>query len=605
MAEQRKQEIKAFSLKPWLKLIPVTRKAWPAFFLSVGSNLLLAGIDFYLPLLQSRVVDDYITAGTLDGFSGYILWYAFIGVLQLILIMLYFRGCMRCEAHSCRDMRDACFTNLQRLSLDFHNTTSAGHNLSRVMSDTSKISEMMAWTISDTLWGFAYIIGVFCVMASLSFKLALTLLVITPIVVVLTVYFQKKLIVLNREVRAQHSRITAGYNEGIMGAKTSKTMALEGKLCAEFEEITSRSARAGILHARMRAIYVPLIVLCGTLAASVTLYRGGRMVEQGAVTLGVLSAFMTYATGLFQSFRNQASRISQLISLQANVERVSGLIFETPTVTDTPEVEAIYGDSFDAKRENWEAMRGEVTFEDVSFTYPDGGEEVLSHFSMHVPAGSTIAIVGETGAGKSTLVNLVCRFYEPTGGRVLIDGKDVRERSQLWLHSHIGYVLQSPHLFSGTIRENIRYGRPSATDEEVEAAARAVSADRIAQKLPDGYDTDVGECGDRLSTGEKQLISFARAVIAEPKIFVLDEATSSVDTVTEQLIQKATKTLMQDTTSFVIAHRLSTIRQADVILVIDHGKIVEQGSHEELLAKRGAYYELYTTQLSAQEKKGS
>ena len=227
---------------------------------------------------------------------------------------------------------------------------------------------------------------------------------------------------------------------------------------------------------------------------------------------------------------------------------------------------------------------------------------MLSHFNLHVPAGATVAIVGETGAGKSTLVNLVCRFFEPTGGRVLIDGRDERERSQLWLHSHIGYVLQEPHLFSGTIRENIRYGRPDATDEEVEAAARAVSADRIAAKLPKGYETDVGECGDKLSTGEKQLISFARAVIARPKIFVLDEATSSVDTRTEQMIQQATHTLMSTTTSFVIAHRLSTIRQADVILVIDHGKIVEQGTHESLLAQRGAYYELYTTQLSAQER---
>ncbi len=602
MADQR-NESKAFSLKPWLKLIPVTRRAWPAFALSIAANILLAGIDFYLPLLQSHVVDDYIAAGSLEGFGGYVAFYAAIGVVQLILILLYFHGCMQGEAGSCRDLRDACFVNLQKLSLDYHNVTSAGHNLSRVMSDTSKISDMLAWTISDTIWGFCYIIGVFAVMASISLKLAITLLLIAPIVVALTFFFQKKLIVLNRQVRAEHSKITSGYNEGIMGAKTSKTMALEDKLCAEFEEITSRAAHAGILHARMRAIYVPLIVLCGTLAASVTLYRGGRMVGDGEVTLGVLSAFMTYATGLFQSFRWQAARISQLISLQANVERVSNLIFETPTVTDAPEVEARYGDCFAPKKENWEPMRGEVTFEDVSFTYPDGGEEVLSHFSMHVPQGSTIAIVGETGAGKSTLVNLVCRFYEPTAGRVLIDGRDVQERSQLWLHSHIGYVLQSPHLFSGTIRENIRYGRLDATDEEVEAAARAVNADRVAAKLPDGYDTDVGECGDKLSTGEKQMISFARAILAKPTIFVLDEATSSVDTQTEALIQHATKTLMDQTTSFVVAHRLSTIRQADVILVIGDGGIQEKGTHDELLALGGAYYELYTTQLSKQEPK--
>ena len=602
MSEKQEKQ-PAFSLGPWLKLVPVIRDEKKLFLLSVLSNTLLAVTDFYIPLLQSQVVDAFIVKGTLDGFGGYALKYLLVSLVQLYLLWLYFRTTMDCEAKMTRDLREACFMNLQRLSLDYHNTTSAGHNLSRTMTDTSKIGEMLSWQLSDTIWWFAYIAGVFGVMMSMSVKLAMTLIVVTPAVALLTVYFQRKLIALNRQVRAEHSKITAGYNEGIMGAKTSKTMALEDKLCREFEDITGRAARAGILHGRMRAIYVPLIVLCGTLGASAMLLRGGHMVLDGALSIGSLSAFMTYALGVFQSFRWQAARISQLISLQANIERVSGLIYEKPTVVDTPQVEEKYGDSFAPKAENWEAMTGDVTFEDVSFTYPDGGEEVLTHFSLHVPAGSTVAIVGETGAGKSTLVNLVCRFYEPTHGRVLIDGRDARERSQLWLHSHIGYVLQSPYLFSGTIRENIRYGRPDATDEEIEAAAKAVRADRIAMKLPKGYDTDVGECGDNLSTGEKQLISFARAVIARPKIFVLDEATSSVDTLTEQAIQDATRMLMQGTTSFVIAHRLSTIRQADTILVIDHGKIVEQGTHEELLAAGGAYHALYTTQLSKQEKR--
>ena len=284
------------------------------------------------------------------------------------------------------------------------------------------------------------------------------------------------------------------------------------------------------------------------------------------------------------------------------MERVAELMHEKPTVVDSPEVIEKYGDCFEPKRENWEEMRGEVTFQDVSFHYLKAGEEVLRHVNVHVPAGATVALVGETGAGKSTMVNLVCRFFEPTEGRILIDGRDVQERSQLWLHSHIGYVLQEPHLFSGSIRDNIRYGKPDATDEEIVAAARAVNVDKVAAKLPDGYDTDVGECGDNLSTGEKQLISFARAIIAKPAIFVLDEATSSVDTATEQMIQQATKRLMDCTTSFVIAHRLSTIRQADVILVIEHGEITERGTHEELLALGGAYYELYTTQLSKQEQ---
>ena len=593
----------AFSLRPWKRLWPFVRRYRISVALCLLSNIAIAAADFVLPLLQADVVDNFILAGTLSGIGGYAGRYLTVVLAEILALVLNFRCSMAIEMYTGRDMKEGCFANLQRLSLDYHNVTSAGHSLSRVMSDTDRIAACFAWIIPDGVWGFAYIVGVYAIMFGLSAPLAATLLVLAPVVAVLTVYFQRRLIELNRAVRAEHSKITSGYNEGIMGAKTSKTMALEDRLCAEFEQTTARAARAGILHGRMRAIYVPLIVLCGALGASATLLRGGNMVLGGGLSIGVLSAFMTYALSLFQNFRQLASAISQVISLQANVERVAELVSETPTVRDSAEVEEKYGDCFEPKIENWEAMHGDVAFEDVSFHYVDGGEEVLSHFSLNVPQGSTVALVGETGAGKSTLVNLVCRFFEPTGGRVLIDGRDVRERSQLWLHSHIGYVLQEPHLFSGTIRENIRYGRPDATDEEVEQAAQAVSADRVAAKLPDGYDTDVGECGDKLSTGEKQLISFARAVIARPRIFVLDEATSSVDTETEQAIQKATQTLMKGTTSFVIAHRLSTIRQADLILVIDHGKIVERGTHEELLAQGGAYYQLYTTQLSKQEKK--
>ena len=273
------------------------------------------------------------------------------------------------------------------------------------------------------------------------------------------------------------------------------------------------------------------------------------------------------------------------------------LLEQTPDVTDRPDIIEKYGDNFHPKKENWEKIQGDIAFEDVSFMYPDGKEYVLEHFNLHIPAGMNVAIVGETGAGKSTLVNLVGRFFEPTKGRILIDGVDYRERSQLWLHSQIGYVLQNPHLFSGTVRENIRYGRLDASDEEVEAAARSVSADEVVMKLKDGYDSDVGESGGRLSVGEKQLISFARAILADNKILILDEATSSVDTRTEIEIQKAMDNLMKGRTSFVIAHRLSTIRDADLILVMKDGDIIEQGNHEELLAANGFYANLYNSQF--------
>lgn len=313
--------------------------------------------------------------------------------------------------------------------------------------------------------------------------------------------------------------------------------------------------------------------------------------------LGTLSVFISYAVIIFEPIQQLARLLAELISCQANIERVMDLLEQEPNVTDREDVIRRYGDNFEPRRENWEKIRGDIVFEDVSFMYPDGKRYVLEHFNLHIPAGMNVAIVGETGAGKSTLVNLAGRFFEPTEGRILIDGVDYRERSQLWLHSQIGYVLQNPHLFSGTVRENIRYGRLSATDEEIEAAARSVSADAVVRKLPDGYDSDVGESGGRLSVGEKQLISFARAILADPAIFVLDEATSSIDTATEQLIQKATQRLLQGHTSFVIAHRLSTIRNADLILVVKDGRVIEQGSHQELLQQEGYYRDLYDKQF--------
>lgn len=361
---------------------------------------------------------------------------------------------------------------------------------------------------------------------------------------------------------------------------------------------------AAIHSARLNAVYIPTILLFSSIACAIVLERGGHMVQEELLQLGTLSVFISYAVVIFEPIQQLARLLADLISCQANIERVTDLLEQKPNVCDNPEVEEKYGDMFHPKKENWEEIQGDITFEDVSFRYPDGKEYVLEHFNLHVPAGTNVAIVGETGAGKSTLVNLLGRFFEPTKGRILIDGKDYRLRSQLWLHSQIGYVLQNPHLFSGTLYDNIRYGRLDATDEEVREAAKQVSADAVAEKLEKGYESDVGESGGRLSTGEKQLISFARAILANPRIFVLDEATSSIDTKTEQLIQHATDHLLKGHTSFVIAHRLSTIRKADVILVVKDGKIIEQGTHKELLQAKGYYYELYSRQFEEEAAMG-
>ena len=333
--------------------------------------------------------------------------------------------------------------------------------------------------------------------------------------------------------------------------------------------------------------------LASSVALAIVLWKGGYIATE---ELGTFSVFMSYAQGMMEPLRWLVDIISDLITTQVNIERFTNLLAVKSDVVDTPEVIAKYGDILNPKKENWEPLMGDIEFKDVTFQYPDGDETVLDNFSLKIPFGSRLAIVGETGAGKSTLVNLVCRFYEPTQGQVLIDGRDARERSQLWLHSAIGYVLQTPHLFSGTIRENLLMGNPDATDEQVWEAIRAVSAEDVINHLEHGLDTDVGEGGDLLSTGEKQLISFARAILADPKILILDEATASVDTLTEAKIQAALESVTAGRTCLMIAHRLSTVRNADMILVVKNGRIVEQGKHAELLALQGYYNELYTRQ---------
>ncbi len=584
---------KSFRLSIWKSMIPFLRPYRKTLITVILLNLFSAGIDIALPLFQSYAINNYIKMRTTEGIAFFIALYVLVVVVQTVFVIMFTRRSMRIEMLLGRDMKRACFIHLQTLGFSYYNTTPVGYILARIMSDTNRIASMIAWGLIDMMWAIMYVVGVFIAMLILNPSLALIIMLIVPAIVLLTIYFQKRILHWNRKVRKINSKITSAYNEGITGAKTSKTLTIEENNLRDFKEITSEMRHAGIRAARLSAIYIPLVLLLSSGATAIVLARGGDMVIQNVMLLGTLSAFTSYAVGIFEPIQQIARTFAEIISMQANIERVDGLLQQKPSIVDTPEVVNKYGDMFTPKKENWEKLEGDIEFEDVSFKYPDGHEYVLEHFNLKVPRGSTVAIVGET----STLVNLACRFFEPTKGRILIDGRDYRERSQLWLHSNIGYVLQNPHLFSGTVMENIRYGRLDATDEEVYAAAKAVSADLVVEKLEHGYASSVGEGGDRLSTGEKQLISFARAVLADPRIFVLDEATSSIDTQTEKLIQDAISHLLKDRTSFLIAHRLSTIRQADMILVVRDGRIVEKGTHKELLAKHGYYHDLYSKQF--------
>ena len=587
---------------PWFglpRLFPFM-KPYKGIVLCMALLMLLNGIiDICLPLFQQYAINNFIAKGTLSGLGRFITLYVCVIAVQIASSMIDAYQASQIEMYVGRDLKRASFNHLQTLSFSYFNQNSVGYIHARVMSDTNRIGSIVAWGLMDMEWNLSYLVGVVVVMFAINWRLALWVVALTPIITLIAAFFQSKLTVLNRRVREINSQITGNFNEGITGAKTTKTLVVEEKMEQDFGRTTEDMRKTSIRTARYRATFISIVMFTASFAMALVLWRGGTlaMTSETLMQIGTLSVFMNYALGLMEPIQTLVRMISELINVQVNIERFTNLLATRSDVEDSPEVVEKYGDTFQPKRENWEPLHGDVEFQDVSFKYPDGEEYILEHFNLKVPQGTNVAIVGETGAGKSTLVNLACRFFEPTGGRILIDGRDYRERSQLWLHSSIGYVLQNPHLFTGTVMENIRYGRLDATDEEVIAAAKAVSADTVVEKLDKGYLSDVGEGGDRLSTGEKQLVSFARAVLCDPRIFVLDEATSSIDTQTEQLIQSAIEHLLGGRTSFLIAHRLSTIRHADIILVVQDGHIVEQGKHEELLKKRGYYHDLYVKQF--------
>ncbi|MDY4886101.1 MAG: ABC transporter ATP-binding protein [Eubacteriales bacterium] len=592
---------------PWFgikRILPFLKRYRRQIILMALFGVVGSAVDIVIPLFQSYAINNYIVTGVLDTLPY------FIGLYLLTLTVQISANCFTTYTASCveyrvgHDLKQASFDHLQTLSFSYFNQNSVGYVHARIMSDTARIGELVSWSFMDAIWNISYIAGAVFVMLKINWKLALAVIAVVPIAALLIAFSLNKLTALNRAIREMNSRISGDYNEGIAGAKTIKTLVVEDKMVAEFEADTGKMKKTSVHASRFRGLLFSSVSFFSYVALALVLWRGGIITMKQAMGIGTLSAFMSYAQGLMDPLLWIIDAFSSLINTQVNIERVTRLIDTASDVTDTPAVIEKYGDTFSPKRENWEPLNGDVEFDDVTFKYPDGDETVLEHFSLRVPCGTRVAIVGETGAGKSTLVNLVCRFYEPTDGRVLIDGRDARERSQLWLHSNIGYVLQSPHLFSGSVRENLRYGKPDATDEEINAALATVSADAVVARMDKGLDSEVGEGGDLLSTGEKQLLSFARAIIADPRILVLDEATSSVDTITEQIIQNAIGKVTAGRTSFIIAHRLSTVRDADVIIVVRDGKIVEQGKHGELMRKKGYYYSLYTRQYEKEAVEG-
>lgn len=590
------------TLKIWKGLLKYTKPYQKDLILMAIVLVAVAAIEAIFPYMTKIAIDNFIIPATTEGIGAFTFIYVALVVIISICIGLFIVFAGNVEVGLSYDIRKIGFQRLQELSFSYYDNKAVGWLMARMTSDINRLGETISWGLVDLVWGFAKMIAVMVVMVYLNWRLALITLSVIPVLAIISLYFQKKMLHSYRIVRKINSRITGAFNEGIMGAKTTKILSREEEALHEFKEMTGEMKVNSIRAAIFSALYLPIILTLSSIGTALALWKGGNGVMENAVSYGTLVAFISYTIQFFEPVREIARVLAELQSAQASAERVLSMIDTEPEIKDSRAVEERYGKGYGFKDTGISPIKGNMEFQNVSFYY-NAEEPILQNFNLKVKAGETIALVGETGSGKSTIVNLACRFYEPTSGKILIDGVDYKDMPLLWLHSNLGYVLQNPHLFSGTIRENIQYGKLDASEVEIVRAAKLVNAHEFIMKLENSYDSEVGEGGGLLSTGEKQLISFARAIIADPKIFILDEATSSIDTETEQMIQKAIDKALSGRTSFIIAHRLSTIRSADRILVIKDGAVIEEGNHHQLLKQKGYYYKLYTNQFLEEQGK--
>jgi ATP-binding cassette subfamily B protein len=594
-----------FNLSVWRRVLRLARP-----FVRQGIGLaamavIIAVCETLMPFLTGRIIDRVEQAGADAVFWRLCAAYAAVVIVICLAIAGFIILAGYIASGVSHDIRRASFDKLQQLSFSYFDRRPVGWLMSRLTSDCDRLSRIIGWTLLDFLWGFSLITGISVAMLLLNWKLALLVLLVTPPMAIASAVFQRKLLKSARAIRKANADITAAFNESIMGVRTTKALVREEANLAEFQEHSARMHRHSVQNALQSALYVPLIIALGSIMAGLALWFGGVRVMEGAISIGVLVSFINYAGLFFEPVQQMARQLTELQMAGAAAERIVTLLQTEPAIKDSPEVLAALASHAVQPRpagtapDGFEEQIRTLEFRNVGFIYEEG-ERVLDDFNLTVEAGESIALVGATGGGKTTIVSLLCRFYEPTSGAILINGVDYRRRSLAWHQRQLGIVLQTPHLFSGAIRENIRYGKLEAGEEEIVAAAKLAGAHEFIVEAPGGYEAEVGEGGNRLSTGQKQLVALARAILADPQIFVMDEATSSVDTETEQLIQQGIERMLQGRTSFIIAHRLSTIRSADRILVIEHGRIVEMGAHDDLLARRGRYFDLYRRQFSEQ-----
>jgi len=545
---------------------------------------IVSGVDSYMTFLSSRIIDEGIIAGNRDAIIQTVILYGGMILVQSASVFgfIYLVGVLAERVRY--DLRKRMFNHLQQLSLSYYSQTPVGWIMSRLTSDTERLSDLMTWGVLDVTWAIINIGTAAVFMFIINANLALIVVLMLPVLIVIAIRFRTRILFHYRRSRKMNSRIVGAFNEGITGVRVIKALSREDDNLDEFSELTDGMYEASYKAAWLSALFLPTVQVISAIGLSIVLWRAGLQVQIGSMTIGGIQAFVSYITFIMWPIQDMARVYAQMQNAVASAERIFNLIDTEPDVKNR------------ARTMDTDTIQGDIRFDNVHFYY-EKDDPVIQGLDFHVKHGEMVALVGPTGGGKTTIVNLLCRFYEPTQGTIYFDKTDYKDLKLQDIQSRIGVVLQTPHLFSGSIRDNIRYGRLNADDKNIEDAARLAGAHDFIIKFEKGYEQDVGEGGNLLSVGQKQLISIARAILANPELFIMDEATSSVDTLTEALIQRGMEKLMEDRTSFVIAHRLSTIKRADKILVIEEGQIVEMGTHKDLILKQGKYFNLYTKQF--------